>query len=217
MTCETKVFGTSMYSLVELSVALQALNVSHMTQTGNTRIEFKTDRVQSARVVLVDTPSKVVPSAVNFMVSSLAQLNLTTCSRLKVLPIVAAIREALTRDEEPPPFEVITLSAMDYVNLIAKPSKLNLIQTELLKVQPYSLRKEANAAMLKFFRGSMSAKQAHRLMRRSSKLTKLWEIVQSYSELKEAVQRMGEETPEQISLSTGIPTFELMYVTKAKL
>jgi hypothetical protein len=70
--------------------------------------------------------------------------------------------------------------------------------------------------MLKFFRGTASVRMVSQIMRKSSKLTKLWELIQDYSELRDAVARLSTETPEQVSISTGIPTFELLYISRAK-
>ncbi len=215
MSFNAVVYGTSTYSLYEISSALRKLRVSHSIVNGAKRMEVNLNKPQPKQVLLLENPAKVDPTAVNFIVASAAQLSLTTCSRLRGLPIVDAVKDALLRDELAP-FEVNTWTAMDYVTSIAKPSKLNFIQTELLRIQPYSLRKEASAMMLKFFRGTASARAVSQTMRKSSKLTKLWELIQDYSELRDAVARLSNETPEQVSTSTGIPTFELLYISRAK-
>jgi hypothetical protein len=215
MMFDAVVYGTSTYSLYEISAALKKLRVSHTIVSGHKRMEVSLNRPQPKRVLLLENPAKVDPNAVNFIVASAAELSLTTCSRLRGLPIVDAVKDALLRDEVIH-FDVSIWTAMDYVTTIAKPSKLNFIQTELLRIQPYSLRKEASGMMLKFFRGTASAKTVSQTMRKSSKLTKLWVLIQDYSELRDAVARLSSETPEQVSISTGIPTFELLYISRAK-
>ena len=218
MTSEilNRVFGTSLYSVVGISLGLKALRVSHTISVGTKSTYVNCGLPQPSPVFVSNTLKKCRAGAVNFIVFSSAQLDLTNCYRLRALPLLDSLKEALQR-EPGPALEVRKLEAMDYVNLIAKPSKLNLIQTELLRIQPYILRKEANAAIIKFFRGSMSHRQVQTIMRRSARLEELWVVVQSYEALRVAVARLKTETPEVVSQDTGIPTFELLYILKAKI
>ena len=211
-----RVFGTSMYSLVGLSRALKALRVSHTISVG-TKVQYiNCGMPQPSPVFLSNSLKKCRAGAVNFIVVSAAQLDLTNCRRLKAIPLLDSLKQAL-QCQPGLPLEVKKLAAMDYVNLIAKPSKLNLIQTGLLGIQPYELRKQANSAIVRYFRGVASARQVKPLMQRSPRLKELWEVVQSYEELRTAVARLADETPEKISEDTGIPTFELLYIMKAKI
>jgi hypothetical protein len=213
MICEA--YGTSTYSIPELSSALNTLGYCHRIRSRlHGKIECISGDKTRRSIFLVDDPALVVENALNFIVASLAELSLCNSARLKALPLNQALREALaTKRQSPYTYKV--MSAMDYVNLIARPSKLNGIQTEILRIQPYSLRKEANAAVLAYLRGG-SARALKEVLRKSSKLEKLLAFTLDNVELREAYARAAKEGVEAVATSTGIPSFELMYLRKAK-
>jgi len=215
MKCEA--YGTSRFSLAEISDALRYWNVEHVLRlkascAAEIKVPGKGQNYQ--RVVLTDDLTRVQANAVNFISASIAELSLTNAERLQALSIEESVWEALHRGSIVE-FQYRELTALEYVDMIAKPSKLNAIQTELLRVQPYSLRKEANAAIIAYFRGG-SLKALQRVMNKSSKLSKLATYVKSNIELRNAVMRLKTESVDQVSADTGIPSFELRYITKVK-
>lgn len=216
MKCEA--YGTSMFSLAEISDALRYLNVEHVLRlkaSCSAELKVPGKGTSYSRVVLTDDLTRVQANAVNFISASIAELSLTNAARLQALQIEDAVAEALKRGSVIE-FTYKELTAIDYVDMIAKPSKLNAIQTELLRVQPYSLRKEANKAIIEYFRGG-SLKAMQQVMNKSSKLSRLAFHVKSNTELRGAVMRLKNESAEHVSADTGIPSFELLYVTRVKV
>jgi hypothetical protein len=149
------------------------------------------------------------------MVMAPAEIVATGCSIFKDLPIEEAVLDALHQKET----TVVSFkkpSAVYYIEAIASPSKLNHIQTEILKIQPYSLRKEAQALMLDFFNSKVSIADAKTAVKRSSKLTRVWVLMKTNFELREAVARLKKETPEEISADTGLSTFDILFISKER-
>lgn len=216
------VFCTSSYSPMEISISLRRLNVSHTRNTLGTvkRVDRKLDQPMPVHVTDVVTDFR--PQTVNFIVAAKAELSLTNFVDLSTISnssgdLDSLLVRALTNPKLIEP-KVRTMSHMDYVHLVAKPSLLNKIQTEVYKIQPYALRKQAQSLVLDYLNSRVSDRQLKQAMSDNLKLEAILPMVLEARSLRDAVSRLkaGKETVEEVAIATGHPTFELLYISKER-
>jgi hypothetical protein len=108
-------------------------------------------------------------------------------------------------------------STLDYVESATKPSFVNLLQTALYKVTPYTLRKEVQVLMISYLAGTASHTSLFKKLKTSLKLQPLAELLSlpKAKEIREAVLMMSNLSVEEVSKKTGISTFELLYLSKS--
>lgn len=210
-----RIYGTSKHSPLQISHALSALRVSHtLTVNRETRIVNK-KRPQPRAVHVTDELAGYRKGAVNFIVASLAELGMTNYMPLAYQDLTDALKCALLSDSTINP-KITKLSELDYVNLVAKPSLLNKIQTEIYKIQPYALRKQTQQTVLDYLNSRVSKKGLRDALSNNLKHETLLPLVLSAESLRNAVARLDKETPEEIAADTGHPTFELLYLSKER-
>lgn len=218
------VFGTARYSPFELSVTLKDLRVSH---TYKVRASVP-NRVCVEKMVncgypqphwvhVTDSLDFLKEGAVNFISAAFSELALTNIPSLSVLSLEKAIKDALANDAKQSVLpQVEELSPMDYVNIVAKPSLLNCIQTTVYKINPYALRKEIQEMILNFLNSRVSIAQMKNTLKGNLKLEQLIPMIMEALPLRDAVARLKTESLEAVSLDTGFPTFELLYISKVR-
>lgn len=214
------VFATPLYSSWQLSDALTQLRVSHSVcaKRKTQPPMVRNLRRQQPRWVHVTTDVRDIKSgSVNFITASYAELSLTNYPRLRedLGDIDATLRHALNNLVSTVP-RVESRQPMDYVNEVSKPSLLNNIQTQLYKIQPYSLRKETQASVLSYFASKTSRNKIVRELERSFKTTGLIPLIDEGAKLRDAVARLKQEPLELVAEQTGISTFDLLYLSKVR-
>lgn len=213
MTCNKegailyRVWGCPTKSSFEISEELTKLKVPHTARIENRFVAVPGERALQAH--LTDNPKRLKRGVVNFVVASYAELSLTN------YPMLVTVKNALAQDSGIDPV-VVRMTAMDYVAAISKPSVITKIQTAIYKIQPYSLRKSTQNLVLGFFNSQVSDRELAKVLGRSYKTMPVLELVKEGSKLREAVQELKTKTPEQVEAETGIPAFELRYVSKER-
>ena len=212
-----RIWSTALYSPVELSHALSLLNVSHSVSVNRLRKDkiVNLHHSQPRWVRIINDIDGAKSEDHNLICGAMSKLALTNIPKFPDLDLGSALRFVLT-SERMTRVEVKKSEYMDYVNLIAKPSVLNIIQTKLYKIQPYDLRKKTQKIIIEFFNSKISEQQAIRFLNRSYKTDSIVELLAKGNELRAAVLKLksGSETAESISTRTGIPTFELLYLNR---
>lgn len=209
-----RIYGTARYSTWELSNTLRSLRVSHTVTTGKKTLRVALGHPQPRAVHVTDELEGYRKGAVNFIVSSLAQLQTTNYLPLSG-NVAEAVKAALLSKATITP-EVKKLTALDYVNMVAKPSLLNKIQTEIYRITPYALRKQTQQVVLDYMNSRLSKKGVKEKLSSNLKLEGVLELVLSADSLRNAVARLPNESVEQVAADTGHPTFELLYLSKKR-
>jgi hypothetical protein len=219
-----KAFGTARYSPLDISLELKRLKVSHSIKVRSSI----PNRVCSEKLVnckvpqpswvhLTDSTDYLRNDAINFISASFSELALTTISKLPPRDSLSeSLTESLTVDFLAYIPEKQVLSPMDYVNIVAKPSLLNAIQTTVYKINPYQLRKDIQEMVLQFLNSQLSVGQMKATLKANLKLEPLIPMLIEAIPLREAVARLKTEPVETVALETGFPSFELMYVQKVR-
>ena len=202
-----RVWGCPTKSSFELSDKLASLMVPHTVRVGSSFAVVKGDR--SVVAYITDNPKKLKRDVVNFVVASYAELSFTN------YPTLVSVKGALRSKDEIKPI-VKSMTAMDYVAVISKPSVITKIQTAIYRIQPYSLRKSTQALVLQFFNSQTSWRTLTTVLGRSYKTMPVLELVKEGARLRDAVQELKTKTPETVEAETGIPAFELRYVSKER-
>ena len=208
------IYGTHEYSVVEISYALSALRVSHDVEFKSHSAHVDRRKTQPKNVVVTDNPKGFKKGCVNFITAPGAALDLTNWPRLRG-PIREALKKALIAQVSVVPSTKI-LSYIDYVNLVAKPSVLNLIQTEVYKINPYALRKQTHQIVLDYLNSRISKRNLKDMLSKNLKHEALLPLLLSADSLRSAVAMVGKKTVEEIEAETGHPTFELLYLSKER-
>ncbi len=208
------IYGTSEHSIVEISYALSALRVSHdmIFKSHSARVNRR--KVQPKHVIVTDNSKGFKKGCVNFITAPSSALDLTNWPRLRG-PLVESLKRALTTQVSVVPSTKI-LSYLDYVNLVAKPSVLNLIQTEVYKINPYALRKQTHQIVLDYLNSKISKRNLKDMLSKNLKHEALLPLLISADSLRNAVAMIGKKTVEEIAAETGHPTFELLYLSKER-
>lgn len=218
MTSKVRVWATSNHSLWDISQALRRLRVTHTVDPIARHTPRKLIRPSKTQKTMVHLSTRVdgwQTDAVNFVSASVAELANTNFLPFAVADLDDAVRHALRSPDGIVP-SVQSWDAVRYVEAIARPSVLNVIQTEVYKIQPYALRKEVQALVLNFFNGRISVRDAMRKLDMSMKTEKLKPVFKTALPLREAVAMMKHMEPEKVEEATGFSAFELLYLTKAK-
>lgn len=213
-------WGVVNHSPWELSDALRRLRVTHTLDpidkgAKTKRINLK--RSQPLPVHVTTRLDKLRVGAVNFIVTSHSQLSGTN------IPPLYRVRETLEEDLKAAltsarlvSLEMVAVSVVDYINMVAKPSLLNKIETQILSITPYALRKEAKVMVLDFFNGRASDRALSQFMSRSLRLEQLKSIVLQGKNLRAAVARKkAGGDAELIGAEMGVPAFDIMYLFNA--
>lgn len=208
------IYGTPSYSTWEISEALRYLNVSHsIIDSSGKLLKINMKRAQPKWVhVSLGTDNKRKDS-VNFIVSSFGELGLTNIPLFPNTSLEVALKTMLIENKSIE-LKIRKMGPSDYVEMITKPSLLNLIQTQLYKIQPYSLRKEAQTLILKFFNSKLGERQLMDFLKRNFKTESLIPLIKEGKGLREAVATLTETNVEEVSKRTGYPTFELLYLRR---
>lgn len=211
------VWATAEHSLFELADTLDRLNVSYSVKHAGKETIVNNGHSQPKWVHLSSDLKSIKKNSVNFISSSYAELSLTNYPLFGHQPnLYEHMKKMLVNPAGLEELIVRKMAAMDYVNSIAKPSLLNKIQTVIYKIQPYSLRKETQALVLDYFCSRISERKMLHTLRRSFKTAGLIPLIEQGSKMRNAVAQLGSSTVEIISEQTGIPTFELLYLSKQR-
>lgn len=220
MAVKIAVWGSVAHSEWDISDALRELHVSH---TVDPRDKTKACQIvnvgypQPKHVHVTTTLKTVMPQAVNFIVASYGALSDTNIPNLpfaRERGLEDALKIAL-RSLQTTSVKVTKLTHVDYINQIAKPSLLNKIQTEILRIQPYSLRKEVQALTLDYFNSKIAKKTIMSFLNRSLRLEKLRNVINLGDDLRAAVSLLSNMDAEAIQIQTGVPSFDIMYLYSA--
>ncbi len=203
-----KVYGTSLYSVLDISETLKELKVSHWVKTK------KYHAPPRGAVLVTDGVDLWERPFTNFIVSSAAELSLTNFPRLAGVGLKEDVAAALKQGRATRP-QVRVLTHEDYVNWLAKPSVLNLIQTEMYRIQPYSLRKRTQQLILDFFNSRISPRALTRELQSNLKQEGLIPLINQAMYIRDAIARLDKEELGHVSETAGVPTFELLYLTRA--
>lgn len=213
---KSKVWATSIYSPMEISEALRKLKVSHVLSTGRRELVFDSKRKQPSPVRIASDLNDVSLTSINFIVASIAELNLTNYKMLPRIELTEALKTAL-QDKSTIKPKVRVLSPIDYVEQVARPSLLNKVQTEIYKIQPYALRKQTNAIVLSYLNSKISKKKLRKLLADNLKHEALLPLLLSADSLRDAVAEVAKgQAVEQVAEASGHPTFELLYLSKER-
>lgn len=214
------VFATALYSPWDISNSLKHLNISHAVVTsavkgaGRRVVRYHSGKEQPRWVQVSNTPL-VHPDAVNFISLSFSELNTTNFPRFPPEGIDDGLRAMLCSTLRVVP-KVEQYSPMDYVNMVAKPSLLNFIQTEMYKINPYALRKETQAMILQYFNSQVTVKVMTTFLQKSLRQATLVPLILEGIPLRDAVARLKTETLEEVARTSGYSTFELLYLSKVR-
>lgn len=213
------VWSSPVYSRWELSDGLRQLRVTHTIDPEDKmcrarRINMK--RSQPREVHIAGSISGLRPNAINFIVASYGLLSHTNIPSIQGTDLDQALRLALLSDRVTK-VKVLKLGPVDFMNLIAKPSLLNEIQTEIHRIQPYSLRKETNSMVIRYFNSKIGKRQLVQFLNRSLKLDRLKQAVLKGDNLRAAVAQLPSMDAETIALQMDVPAFDIVYLSKAKI
>ncbi|QBQ74678.1 hypothetical protein BcepSauron_298 [Burkholderia phage BcepSauron] len=105
----------------------------------------------------------------------------------------------------------------DYVGQAAQPSFLNLMQGITCKINPYSLRKEAQRMAVAYLASGISRLALRRAYRGNSKLVDLMTILDSPDalNLRNAVVAARTSTPDRVAPEFGVHSFEISYIMRS--
>lgn len=214
---EVLVWGTSKYSLWELSQALRALRVSHSVDSPlqKKRKQVRLGFAQPKTVHLTSNLDGLVLDAVNLVSAALGALVDTNFKPFPDSDLETALKQILVEGTGIVPKRV-KRDAANYVENLAKPSLLNKMQTEINRIQPYDLRKQVQGWTLDYFNHRLSIRAMMRLLERSSKTERLKPMFKEGIALREAVGLLKTKPIEIVEKETGFSSFELLYLTKAK-
>jgi hypothetical protein len=214
-----RIWGTGKHSLWEISAALRALRVSHTVQPFERHLPARLIDMKFPQPTAVHLTQRVdgfKHGAVNFISASVAELTDTNFPSFPHKDLEHALKQMLRSDEAVVPV-IITRDAANYVGALAQPSLLNKMQTEMNRIQPYSLRKEVKALSLAYFNSTVSIRETMRILERSMKTERLKESFKLAQPLREAVAQLKHKSMEEVAAETGFSTFDLRYLTaKAK-
>lgn len=213
MNC--RIYATSFHSVFDISDGLRRLKVSHSVVNRGRIKHVDLGFKQKLPVRVGNDVNSWDPKSVNFIVSSMAEISLTNFPRLGTGDVQEDLSTALNSGPSVIPC-VKTMGMHDYVNWLAKPSILNKIQTEVYKIQPYSLRKQTQALVLDFFNSRISVKRMLASLQDNMKHDGLASCIPDAVYLRDAVARLQTEDLTKVSLETGVPTFELLYLSKIR-
>lgn len=220
MSTKVAVWGSVAHSEWDISDALRELRVSH---TVDPRDKTKACQIvsvgypQPKHVHVTTTLKTMMPQAVNFIVASYGALGDTNIPNLPFTSargLGEALKVALL-SAQTTSIRVTKLSPVDYINQIAKPSLLNKIQTEILRIQPYALRKEVQAMMLDYFNSRIAKKTIISFLNRSLRLERLRDTILLGDDLRAAVALLSQMDAEAVQGQTGVPSFDIMYLLSA--
>ena len=215
MKSKCSVYCTSWYSPLEISHTLSKLSVSHTINVGR-KIRFVNRKREQPLAVHVTQDVKDTRKGVNFIVAAAAELELTNYSALPAdMPLIDTLLDALIEAKMIIP-KVVRRTSMDYVNLVAKPSLLNKIQTEIYRIQPYQLHKQTQLIVLDYFNSRVSVRQLKTLLADNLKHAALLQLLLKATSLRDAVARLKKESLEDVAATSGHPTFELLYISKER-
>lgn len=211
-----RVWASARYSTVELSFALSKLGVSHTINTGGRKMRVTKAKEQPMAVHVTSVLKDYKENTVNFIVASAAELATTNYLRMKDTQDLCAMVKTALLDEKMIVPTVKSVSPIEYVNQVAKPSLLNKIQTEIYRIQPYGLRKQTQQLVLAYMASKLTKAQIKKALADNLKHETLLPLILSADSLRNAVARLPAETPEAIAADTGHPTFEILYLSKER-
>ena len=223
-------FGIPDYSSLQISEILRDLNVSHTLEGGLrhlTRQVYGSGIEQPAWPIVVDRVRAIPKIQTNIDRQILficdcraALLNTNTYRDLwpenRGSDIVVKFQNVLTRAVRATGWTLAISepTTMEYVESATKPSYLNLAQSLLYKITPYSLRKEVQQLMVSYLAGIASYTALHKRLKSSLKLQALHELLSlpKAKELREAVLLLNMYSAEEVAKKTGFETFEILYL-----
>lgn len=216
---QARVWATGNHSVWDISSTLVRLGVTHTVdpvEKHRQPMKYGPGKPQPIAVHVSPHATSIRSGAVNFISASVAELADTNFLPFPCAELDVALKKMLRSNGGVIP-AIRTRSAGDYVDVLATPSILNHIQTEVYRIQPYSLRKEVQALVIKFFNSEVSIRDTNKVLEKSIKTERLKPIFKQALPLREAVAMMKCSPVEAVAKATGFSTFELLYLTKAKL
>lgn len=219
---EVLCWATPSYSSWEVSNALSGLNVSHTVRISSTLAHEKINLgfPQPRAVHVTDRVKDLVVGSVNFISGSYAELSSTNIPRFPEpgqYELPTALKMMLESTRGSFILRVNSLSALDYVAMVSRPSLLNSIQTLIYKIQPYSLRKDVQDLVLRYFTGQISKTSTKNFLKNSLRTTGLIPLIEGGDALRDAVMRAKHEDVEVVAAETGIAVFDLTYLGKERV
>lgn len=215
----TQVWVTTKYSPARLTDALRQLNVQHsveVTRTGPRRRasgcvkEGGQDKVHITRRL-----DDVRPGICNFIVCCHAEAVRIRAPKLpEKCSLLDAVRYALECEVEGGYQVDPETTPLQYVAAVSAPSLISEIQTHLLRVNPYALRKSAEALVIATLSGGVSTVEAKRRFRNNLRTASIADLLDKAAPLRKAVissRSMGVEAAAELH---QVPTFEINYVRK---
>lgn len=216
---ELRVWSSSAYSTWDISDVLRKLRVTHTIDPDEKTkscllVNMKRDQ---PRAVHISTSVQTLrPEAVNFIVAAYGMLSMTNIPALNGPDLMTAVRASLVSDIVTL-VNVRTMSPVDYINYVAKPSLLNKILTELQGIQPYNpLRQDTKAIIVQYFNGRVSEKAIMTFLSKTLRLERMKPLIKEGRDLRAAVELVSKGgDAEVISLQTGVPAFDIQYFFSA--
>jgi hypothetical protein len=212
-------WATPVYSAWEISQALVGLGIAHtVLGKGPGRKQQRAvpgSATKASQIIVADHVGSTPPESITLVSACYGELSETNYQRFPDGPLVKTIPIVLrTKPSVVPRF--LARGAMDYVNLISKPSVLNEIQGRIYKIQPYALRKETNTMVLAYFNSSVSERVMREQLARNMKTEALVPLLKNARHIRDAVKMLSVMSADEISATTGVPTFDLLYLSKVR-
>jgi len=218
MTTELSVFSSSIFSVWDISDGLRRLKVSHTIDPetkGQKVLNVNLKRAQPRSVHITTSVAALRPGSINFIVGSYGMLSQTNIPQLIGPDLATALKTALL-SHQTTKIKVSTMSPVDYINHVAKPSLLNKILTELQGIQPYNpLRKQTQALIIAYFNGRVAERTVMTFLSKTLRLERLKPLIVEGKTLRDAVEMMKTMDAETIALQTGVPAFDIQYFHNA--
>lgn len=227
-------FGIPDYSPLYVSDLLRALNMSHTLEGGFIRhltctvdglcVEQPVWPIVVDRVRAIPKIRSQIDRQVLFVCDSKAALSNTNIKQdlwpsSRGSDVLRTFKDVLARANRSSGWtiEVDEPTTLDFVKSATKPSYLNLIQTQLYKLTPYTLRKEVQQLVIAYLAGTAPYTAMHRKLKSSLKLQSLSELLHlpKAKELREAVLMLNSNPVEEVAKKTGFQPFELNYLSKS--
>lgn len=110
---------------------------------------------------------------------------------------------------------------MQYVEVATKPSYLNKVQEAIYKINPYNLRKEAQAKILRHIAGHISDAEILTYIRSSPRFAVLESLIAQPEKmsLRSALKsyKAGERDETLLAKRWGVETFEILYLANSPI
>lgn len=216
-TNQLHIWATPFYAPMEISDALSRLRISHSIGTRTKRRVVSKGYAQPKLVHVGTTLDSLVLEAVNFITAPASQIELTNYPMFPSITLEDALKVMLTSPRKIQP-KVTKLTEVDYVDMVAKPSLLSKIQSAILRIQPYDLRKECNAMVLAYLNHEVGERKLKPYLNKSYKFEALKDLLGLAGDLREGTRLIQAGGDSQVVAdSLGLPAFDLNYINSKRI